>query len=230
MKPLFTAIAATALAYGQSVTGVVKELGTSQPIEGDTVKINIVPDPRPQFVMGATYAKPDMTLTTAIDGSFSFDMPRFGSVRITASKDGFGAGAPMSKPPTEFAEVAVDKDHPKKSVELSLARPAVIIVHVIDEETCKPVPKVPLAVYQNGYLNGVRRLIPAIGSRAETDAEGLFTSTKLAPREYMLQVRPESQQEGAVHLAFNKDDFEKTDSDFARTYWPGGKDLDAAIP
>jgi hypothetical protein len=230
LKALLTAIATTALACAQSVTGVVKEMGTNQPIEGATVKINIVPDPRPQFVTAQTYAKPDMTLTTAIDGSFSFDMPRFGSVRITASKDGFGPGAPMLKPPTEFAEVTVDKDHPKKSAKLSLARPAVIIAHVIDEETRKPVAKVPLAVLQNGYLSGTRRLIPAVGSRAESDAEGLFTSSKLAPGEYMLQVRPESQQDGAVQLVFAKEDFDKTDSDFARTHWPGGKDLDAAIP
>ncbi len=230
MWKLAITLLATVAAFGQTVTGTVKELGTNQPIEGATVKVNVVPDPRPQFVTAATYAKPDMVLTTGIDGGFSFDMPRFGSVRITASKDGFGPGAPMLKPPTEFAEVLVDKDHPRKSVELSLARPAVIIAHVIDEETRKPVAKVPLAVFQAAYLNGVRRLIPGIGSLAQTDAEGLFTSGKLAPGEYIVHVRPESQKDGAVQLAFTKEDFEATDSDFARTYWPGGKDVDAALP
>jgi len=230
LNTLFTAIAATTLACGQSVTGVVKEFGTNQPIEGATVKVNIVPDPRPQVVTAATYRNPDMTLTTAIDGSFSFDMPRWGSVRIRVEKEGYGPGAPMLKTPTEQTEIAVDKNHPKRSVELSLARPAVIIAHVIDEETRKPVAKAPLAVFQNSYLNGVRRPIPSPGSMGQTDGEGLFTSGKLAPGEYFVQVRPESAKDGEVKVAFTKEDVESIDSDLARTYWPGGKDLEAAIP
>jgi hypothetical protein len=221
---------ATGVLCGQTVTGTVKETGTGQPIAAATIKVNLVPDPPPQFITAATYRNPDITVTTGIDGGFSFDLPRFGKVRLRVEMEGFGSGTAMLKPPTDQAEVTVDKDHPTRSVDLTMARPAYLTARVIDEETRKPVSKVPLLLHQLTYFQGYRRLLFAPGSGGETDAEGRFTSGKIPPGDYVVTVRPETPKDGAVQLAFQKEDFEATDSDLARTYWPGGKDVDAALP
>jgi hypothetical protein len=72
-----------------ALTGTVRNSETNAPIAGATVDISLYRD-RPQFPPPATPTPPSYyQAKTDINGAFSFDLPRFGTVALEAKMDGF---------------------------------------------------------------------------------------------------------------------------------------------
>ena len=210
------------------VYGMVLEPGSNQPVVDAKVTVFLIPDPPPRIVMAG---QQDVYLTTKTDinGRFSFQAERFGTVRVRVEKEGFSGAAAMLRPPTDQASITLDKDHPRREVQFQLGRPGEITGRVVDEETRKPLAKVKVAAYQADYFEGKRRPLFG-GAAAVTDADGQFRIGGLRPTQYLVAINPVSQEEGRIQLDFKKEDFEAVEQDWERTWWPGGRDPDSATP
>ena len=210
------------------VHGFVTELGTNQPVADATVKLWLRANPAPKVLINGGFTGVDLTTQTGHDGSFSFEIEGEGVIRVQAIKEGF-RGAAMFESTFDQATLTLDKDHAVRDVSLHLTRPGSITGRVIDEETRKPVAHVKLGAFQANYQGGLRGFIPA-GAVGESDGEGRFTLRNLPATDVVVAVRPHSIDDGRVLSHFEAADFEKIDSDFERTWWPGGRDEETAFP
>ncbi|HXA52713.1 MAG TPA: carboxypeptidase-like regulatory domain-containing protein [Candidatus Acidoferrum sp.] len=211
------------------VHGTITEPGSNQPVVDATITVKLRPEPAPKILINGGYST-DAYLTTKSgnDGSFSFEIERYGVISVKVSKDGY-RGAAMFEPPIDQAELTLDADHPNRDISLHLTRPGAVTGRVVDEETRKPAAHVKLGAYQADYQGGSRRFLP-VGAPVETDADGRFTIGNLTSANYVVAVRPQSQSDGRIVTRFEPADFEVIERDFERTWWPGGRDQDLAIP
>jgi hypothetical protein len=211
------------------VHGTVTEPGSNQPVVDATITVKLRPEPSPKILINGGYSI-DAYLTTKSgnDGTFSFEIERYGVIMVKVTKDGY-RGAAMFEPVIDQAELTLDADHPNRDIALHLTRPGTLTGRVVDEETRKPVAHVKLGAMQASYTGGSRRFLPG-GAAVETDADGRFTIGNLTAAEYVVVVRPQSQSDGRIVTHFEPADFELVERDFERTWWPGGRDEDLAIP
>jgi hypothetical protein len=210
------------------VRGSVTEPGSNQPIPDATITVYLRPEPAPKILINGGFKDVYLTTKTGNDGSFSFTVERYGVLMIKVAKDGF-RGAAMFEPPIDQANLTLDAEHPIRDVALHLTRPGAITGRVIDEETRKPLPKVKLGAYQADYQGGRRRFLPGAPA-VETDGEGKFTISNLSPTDFVIVVRPHSQEDGRIVTNFEPADVDIVDRELERTWWPGGRDEELAIP
>jgi hypothetical protein len=210
------------------VHGTVTEPGSNQPIVDATITVKLRPEPAPKILINGGFKDVYLTTKSSNDGSFSFEIERYGVILMTVAKEGY-RGAAMFEPPIHQATLTLDADHPTRDIALHLTRPGALTGHVIDEETRKPAGHVKLGAFQADYQGGLRRFIPG-GPPVETDADGQFTIRNLTATEYVVAVRPQSESDGRIITRFEPADFEIIDRDFERTWWPGGRGEDIAIP
>ena len=103
------------------VTGTILEPGSNQPVADAKVTVYLVSDPPPRIAM-ASQQEVYLTTRSDINGKFSFQVERFGTVRIRVEKEGLAGATPMLRPPTDQASITLDKDHPTREVTFQLGR------------------------------------------------------------------------------------------------------------
>jgi hypothetical protein len=210
------------------VHGTVTEPGSNQPIVDAIITVKLRPEPVPKILINGGFKDVYLTTKSSNDGSFSFEIERYGVILVTVAKEGY-RGAAMFEAAINQSTLTLDADHPTRDIALHLTRPGALTGHVIEEATRKPAAHVKLGAFQADYQGGLRRFLPG-GPPVETDAEGQFTIRNLTAAEYVVAVRPQSQSDGRIVTRFEPADFELIERDFERTWWPGGRDEDLAIP
>lgn len=184
------------------------------------------------------------TATTSGAGTFSFQVDKSGSYRVTAQKEGYLLpGSPMDGY-SHSAEFTLDATAPSKELTFQFARPAELSGTVIDLDTEQPVEGAPITIGQFGYVSGQRYLIPS-GSSATTGPQGRFTLYGLVPSAHVLMVGPrlrspydlrDRQDLKKLDIGdrflpkFTDKDLDTVDMDYETTYWPGGSSLANAAP
>lgn len=229
MRGLFLALLAAG-AMGQSgsfqgrVSGVVAEPGIAgAPVADAEVTLDYYGPQQPRFMPSPP--QKSITTTTSATGGFVFPIEQAGFYGVHSKKDGFQESGGSASAPTRLNFTLAEKD-PSREVKLFLARPATVTGTVIDAETGKPLANVQLAGGPVMRLEGMQMFL---GAPVSTNAEGRFAITGNAG-DWAVQVLPQIAQKDRVRQTFSDEDFEKVDTDFEHTFWPGGYGEDAAMP
>lgn len=202
------------------LTGTVidQELGT--PIGEAKIEIRKV-DPGPQLNLAAE--SPILSGLSDASGKFRFEMPEPGKYMVQASRSDYAAGGAAT------GTVDISADEPA-SVELALSALAGIFGTVTDWDTKEPVPGFPVVVINTRYSAGHRRMTFGKGT-ADTDENGQFAVEDLRAGNYVVHVAPPTSFfQSRLVTDFGPEDIDRVDQAYDMSYWPGGYDLDAALP
>jgi len=204
------------------IRGTVTEVGSPLPLAGAEVTLY-------EFVRDADrFRTVFATAATDARGEFHFHPVRFGDYYLEAKKQSYVAtmaldGQYSNNPLPEItgAGVHVSAEHPSQDVRLTLMRPGYITGSVIDENG-KPVAR---ALVQMELA-----AMPALSyMTVPTEADGSFTSKKLIPGDYVVNISGGS---GVASLTykFSDDDAKVVDQGLESLYWPGVPDKASATP
>jgi len=204
-----------------AIRGIVLEVGTDHGVPEAEVRLL-----RDSGILGVANEPVSMTNTDA-HGRFNLQPSEFGTYLVAAQKDGYSPaeGKPGRIPPTSFVVVTLDKYRPKREVTVSLGRPGELTGRIVDDETDKPLTKFRVWICQRFYLNGQLREHNYNWSTF-TDANGRFRFVGLRPSEYLVAISPRHR----VIATISDKDVDAVDSEYERSYWPGGHDLISGAP
>lgn len=187
-------------------------------------------------------APPIKLIINVIDSSTSAGVPRAGITLIPTK----GSDVPDNVPDTDFggrAGVNVEQNssfvihvmaagYAEKtsalltartnplSVTLTLDRAATLFGHVIDADSGKPIPDMPVWVMQVSYTRGAPLLTPA-SAPMSTDTDGRFEAKGLFAGDYIVETN--------FYWDSPKQAFSPKQS-YGRQVWPGGRDILDASP
>jgi protocatechuate 3,4-dioxygenase beta subunit len=168
-----------------------------------------------------------LTTKTDLSGTFSLEVeqtekPRF---QVRLSKEGYLKRASSIEAAKDSTTAGSEGEAGGRYL---LYRTNKISGRIADVELQQPAPGVKVSVLQGMWRLGQRLVIPA-GGAATTDADGRFQLTGLAPGEYFLEVQSSAGIDERITIAPSKEDVEKVELGYTRSYWPGS-DLNSAIP
>lgn len=211
-------------AQSPEIRGVVREPGTNAPVSDAEVTIDYHGEVQPQVMP----SPPKSTATVKTDGSgkFLYHPDDFGYFNVKIKKEGYtpgGAGSGIGISNEAFTLSAVAPSH---EIKFFLSRPVRVAGKVVEDGTDKPVAGLRLTAVRANNFAGRRMFM---GSQGTTDADGKFAISG-QPGDYAVEVRPRVAQADRVRMTFKDSDLEAIDQDYAHTYWPGGRDQQAAIP
>ena len=214
-------------APAQEIRGVVMDPGTNHGIEAAEVTIRKMP---PRVIGQPIRAEEAGKLKTDAQGSFVFLPDEFAEYVLTVQKEGFSAlmGVAVGIPSTQI-NVIVDKERPTREVRFLLGRPGEITGRLVDYDTRAPIPNFRVLVSPLLYTRGLR-ILWAPFVNAVTDAEGRFRASDLSPSQYLAQIGPQLPEKEMFLREFSAADAAAIDQDYEKVYFPGGPDLDAALP
>lgn len=229
MRSTFALILGTMAAWGQTappasppeIRGTVVEGGTNLPIANAEITISILEG----------YRLKEVTKTnTDTSGAFRVGIDKLREYSVRAEKPGYTYDGtnPMRHSPSNQAHVKLDKEHSSAEARLVLFRAGELTGRVVDAETGKPIAN--LRVYPITLLYAHGRPTQIGHKPAVTDSEGQFVATGLQPGRYLVEVRPQALGKEQFLLKFSADDLKAVDSDYQRSYWPGGGGFDMALP
>lgn len=208
-----------------SIRGVVLDGDTRQPIADVEVTLSRLKSGVTVITAGSL--ETILTTKTDLSGTFSFEVeqtekPRF---QVRLSKEAYLS---RSSPIAAAKDSATAGSEGEAVGRYLLYRANSISGRIADVELQQPVPGVKVSVLQGMWRWGQRMVIPA-GGAATTDADGRFQLTGLAPGEYFLEVQSSAGIDERITIAPAKEDVEKVELGYIRSYWPGS-DLNAGIP
>jgi len=149
-------------------------------------------------------------------------------VRVQAIKEGF-RGAAMFESTFDQATLTLDKDHPVRDLSLHLRARA----RSLDGSSmrrrgagrAREDRRLP------GQLPGRTARLHSRCAIGEIDDEGRFALRNLPATDIVVaRFRPHSVEDGHILTRFEPADVERVDSDFERTWWPGGRDEESTFP
>jgi hypothetical protein len=229
MRSTFALILGTMAAWAQTappasppeIRGTVVEGGTNVPIANAEITISILDGYRLKEVTKAI---------TDASGSFRVRMDKLHEYFVRAGKPGYTYDGknPMRHTPSNQAHVKLDKEHSSAEARFVLFRAGELTGHVVDAETGKPIAN--LRVYPITLLYAHGRPAQIAHKPAVTDSEGQFVATGLQPGRYLVEMRPQALEKEQFLVKFSADDLKAVDSDYQRSYWPGGGGFDMALP
>lgn len=222
---LFSAVAASAQgspsAAQPEIHGIVSECGTNLPVTDAKITISVLD----------RYSLKEITkTTTGPNGAFQAAMDKPGEYFVQAEKPGYTYDGrnPMRHPPSHQAQVKLDSEHPSADARLVLCRAGELTGHVVDAESGKPIANLRVYPFALLYANGRPSQVGA--KAAVTNGEGEFVATGLPPGNYLVGIRPQTLDKEQFLEKFTAADVKTVDSDYQRSYWPGGGGLDVALP
>jgi len=124
------------------------------------------------------------TAFTDNQGTFLFRPPRLGRFMVEIQKDGYAAPTPLPQSDevgrTQYPELT--RTERTAQLRFTLTRPGEFSGRVLDEDG-KPVANLRVEIQTQPL---------SLGITATTNADGYFTSPKLSPGRYLVQIRPKA--------------------------------------
>jgi hypothetical protein len=213
------------------IRGVVLEPGSNQPVADAEIELSVQTG-GPVKLNGGWKLEPGRKGRTDYSGAFRLALDKPGPYRVEAKKPGYND--PGLRTPS-YREVTLTEANPAAEVKMYLSQPGRITGLIVNEETGKPVAKLPLKARRVNPSSGA---LEPFGPDVVTDANGEFQVTGLAPAEYAVEVH--SRTPGGEKAAANQakrvltslppGDEKAGETDWEHTFWPGGHGEDAVLP
>ena len=192
------------------------------PLSKSTVQL--YPSPQP-----LNSARPSHTAITDSSGKYVFQGVPPGNYTVTADHPGYLTGSNAGKRTTQlligFSYVPLAEGERRTGVDLELVLYSAISGKVVDEDG-DPIPNVVVQAMIYRYLQGVRQF-STIGV-ATTDDRGEFKVSNLGPGRVYLSFTPRTASGVATRQGNPKPG--EVEQRFALSYYPGVRDLNAALP
>jgi len=204
------------------IHGVITEAGTHYGIAGLQVALTLEGQP----------SSTASTTVTDSQGAFRFQPNDFGHYKVEVKLEGYRIVPSLVNLDQNLqnpATVVITHGNPSESANFTLARPAEITGRVADDETGLPLARFPVAAVELRYSRG-RASFGFGGMRAVTDQDGRFVFNGILPGNYVVETLPRVLGGDRVLTTFSEADASIIDEDYERTFWPGGRDLDSAVP
>jgi hypothetical protein len=197
-----------------SVSGVVRDADTNEPIVGARVKLQ---------TQQQRLNLSEEDVVTKLGGAFSAIFRKEDRLWIRVDAEGYvESTADIERGPLV---IVAQPGRDRESVEIRLHRAAEIEGQLFDLDLEKPVQSVTVRAHWSVWDRGRRVLKPA-GEATSSNAEGRFRLTGLPPADYFLEIVQKEQERIEERAGANRKPIEG----YAREYWPGGGMLGAAIP
>ena len=167
-------------------------------------------------------------LTTDSQGAFRFVPPKPGQYVVRANKAGYtrvavtlGRGFPSDQ-----SSATITAEKPTAELHFMLQRAGELTGRVIDDATEAPLANFRVGINTYSSTNGHPS---ARGGTATTDANGRFRIDTPAG-DYLIEIRPQVTGKDHVLAQFTEEDPKATDLDYRGTFFPGGGDVETALP
>jgi hypothetical protein len=224
LKLALTLFSLALLSFAQpafELRGTVTDAVTNQPLQD--AQVDLVP--------GNGLIGPGIEVTTIqsdSQGAFLFQPTKPGQYVVRTRKDGYTRlSASLSAGTSDQGSAVLSEAKPSAIFAFRLQRAGEISGTVIDDATEKPLAnfRIALAVYSSTNGRPFAR-----GATVTTGLDGTFRSASLAAGQYLVQTVP--QVTGASHILtkFNEEDIRATDLDYRVAFFPGGPDIESALP
>jgi hypothetical protein len=158
------------------------------------------------------------TIYTDDRGAFSFKPTHLGDYRLEVRKPGYfsnGDSFDRYQSGTYKLQLHVTETNQTQTLRVVLLVPSSLTGRVVDEDR-KPVANFTVFVQVANALAMLGGGTPAV-----TDADGIFTATKLVPGAYIVRVQSVSTL-GLTMSDFSERESKLVDEGIATAYWPGG--------
>jgi hypothetical protein len=167
-------------------------------------------------------------LTTDSQGAFRFVPPKVGQYVVRAYKEGYTrvAAAPGRGFPSDQASVMITAEKPTAELHLALEHTGELTGRVIDDETEAPLANFKVGINSYSSTNGHPS---ARGGPIITDAEGRFRTERPAG-DYLVEIRPQVTGKDHFVTKFSVEDTKATDLDYRAAFFPGGPEVEVALP
>ncbi len=214
---MLTALPQGLLAQSYEIRGTVTDASTGQPLAEVTVEIfegNGIPPPEEERTI----------YTTGDRGSFVHVPEGPGQYVIRVRREGY---APASGRFGAQQSARISDATPTATVSFSLEASAMVTGRIIDKETQEPIEGMSLMVGALEGINGYLRAL-ALGGGAVTDANGEFRQETSAGQ-YLIGV---ARKNGPIEALaeFTEEDVDAVDLGYREGYYPGGPDIETALP
>ena len=210
------------------IHGAVLEAGTSQPVVDADVSLYFRGEERPSIRVALGVLGAQSTTRTDFTGAFAFHPDKLGFYAVAVRKEGYSA--PGQGGGNSSKDVTLTAADPVGEARLFLARPGRVAGSVVDETTDKPLPNLSLLVAEVRNVDGFHAASGGAGGVATTGPDGRFVVTNLRAGEYVVVTQPQRNGKERLLTKFSDTDLKAVDQDYERAYWPGGHDLETAIP
>jgi hypothetical protein len=207
------------------IRGVVLESGVNSPISGADVALYYWGEDRPSVRLSLGSATPSATTTTDAGGRFVFHPPGLGYYTVVAKKDGYVQ--PATGEGASSRDITLTREKSTGEPSLVLSRPGRISGVVVDRNSGKPIPNLRVCACRILRING--RLLE-LGVYANTNSAGEFEAANLTAGEYVMKIMARSAEAVRIISKFAESDLGAIDQEFRVSYWPGGGNLDTAVP
>ncbi len=208
------------------IQGTVLESGTTQPLVGAEVSLYFLGEERPSIRYGIGSLTSTNTAQTDAAGAFAFYPEKLGYYTVSAKKEGYSA--PSRGEGKSIIDVTLTTAEPAGEARLRLSRPGQVTGAVVDMVTGKPIPN--LTVYATRITRQDGRILVVAAVQAKTNADGEFVVSNLTPGEYLVNILAQKTGRERIISGASADDWRAVDEDYEASYWPGGHDLETAVP
>jgi hypothetical protein len=210
------------------VRGVVRETGTNRGLSDVEINITLAQPSADGLRMGF---KEITKIVTDARGEFRFQPEEEGTYFIKATKEGYAPQSENGAP--EFGDTvqvsALGKGGADEKV-ITLGRSGSVTGRLVNWDSGEPITNRAVTVAPFFYLNGR----PVRGTQApeiKTDRDGQFTSKALTPGKYVIVIDPQNVK-GSKRFEANpaEEDSKRIDEEYPLSFWPGGGDMENAVP
>jgi len=224
LKLSYILFSAVGLSLAQPVfelRGTVTDAITNQPLQD--AQVDLIP--------GNGLVGPGIEVTSVksdSQGAFLFHPAKPGPYVVRTRKDGYTrVTASLTRGSSDQGSATLSEAKPSAVFSFLLQRAGEITGTVIDNATEKPLANYKIALASYTSTNG-RPF--ARGGTVTTGADGVFRSSALTAGQYLVQTLP--QVSGAAHFLtkFTEEDFRATDLDYRAAFFPGGPEVENALP
>lgn len=202
------------------IRGTVIEPSTNHLLEGVEVTV------RPGGIIltpGAEATK----LTTDSQGAFRFEPPKPGQYGVSVRKEGYTSLTAFRGAFGDQSIAMISADKPTADFRLQLQRAGEVTGRLIDDATGAPLANFRVRI--NAYYGTDGHLVVRGGTIVNTDADGSFKNSVPAG-DYLIEIRPQVIDEDHIVTQFTAEDIKATDLDYGGSFFPGGPELEFALP
>jgi hypothetical protein len=220
-----TLTAGTGFAQLLEIRGTVIEAGTNRGLADVEIKVNFE---APADGRSREVGK----ITTDARGAFHFQPEEVGAYYFEPTKAGYAQEPDEDYEfPVGFGKAVAaypDDKAPRPELRFILGRSGIVTGRIVDWDSGEPIANYDLQVASFFYQNGVPRWFPA--PTIPTNRDGEFVSKALTPGKYLIVVSPPSLGKSRFEENPTEGDLKKIDEGYSSIVWPGGGELENAVP